>query len=532
MSNTLWNLIIITLIAYYTQIIYNEWSRPMVLTKNGWIRGLRSEEGYDLYLGIPYAKVREDNPFTTSSPYPRWKEIFDASDNTKLCPHVEEALKVPVGTLQCLNLHIYAPRKGKRLPVIVFIYGGQYRFGHAGRIGSYAVYIPEFFVQNNVIVVTFNYRSGAYGFLCLDTPEIPGNQGLKDQTLALQWIKENIENFGGNSNRITILGHSSGAMSTEFHVYANPHLFNQFILQSGSAFVPGGIGEADTKKPIKIAKTLGYEATTLNDAIKFLAKVDVQAVATATKSLVFRPCIEKRFAGVKGFLHEHPVNMKLDLSNKTVLIGNTKREYAKEICLPYNAIDSKDVVKINLNIGFEHNDDIVDRIKRYYDIHEKEGQDEYENVLKFFSDLYFNYPTDRTINKYLGSGAKKIYQYVFSYSGNRNLMKVMRNISVEATTHGDDLGYLFKMTCLEKTSDSDQLLVDRMVKMWTDFAKYGDPTPKTSNLLPVKWVPTTKQRKYLIIDTVMRMDDTLLHDRIKFWRNLYKTYEKFVKWES
>lgn len=251
---------------------------------------------------------------------------------------MEEILRIPVGTLQCLNLNIYAPRKGKKLPVIVFIYGGQYRFGHAGRHGNCSVYIP---VQNDVIVVTFNFRSGVYGFLCLDTPEIPGNQGLKDQTLALQWIKKNIEHFGGDSNRITILGHSSGAMSAAFHVYANSDLFNQIILQSGSPFVPGGIGKADVKKPIKIAKLLGYKATNLNDALKFLAKADVQLVATATKDEIFRPCIEKRFARVKGFLNEHPVNMKPDLKNKTILIGNTKRAFAKEICLPFIAFNSR-----------------------------------------------------------------------------------------------------------------------------------------------------------------------------------------------
>jgi carboxylesterase type B len=97
-------------------------------------------------------------------------------------------------------------------------------------------------VERNVILVTFNYRLYAFGYLSLDDPElnIPGNAGFKDQVLALKWIKDNIENFGGDSNNITIFGQSSGGGCTHYHILSplSRDLFQRSIIMSGSAFNP------------------------------------------------------------------------------------------------------------------------------------------------------------------------------------------------------------------------------------------------------------------------------------------------------
>lgn len=69
---------------------------------------------------------------------------------------------------------------------------------------------PDFLVEEDVIVVTFDFRIHIFGFLSLGTPEISGNQGLKDQQMAMKFISENIEDFGGDKNRITIGGISAG----------------------------------------------------------------------------------------------------------------------------------------------------------------------------------------------------------------------------------------------------------------------------------------------------------------------------------
>lgn len=87
-----------------------------------------------------------------------------------------------------------------------YIHGGAYGIGS----GNDAMYGADLFVENRVILVTSNYRLGALGFLSLGLPEYSGNMGMKDQQLALKWTYDNIEQFGGDNERITIFGESAG----------------------------------------------------------------------------------------------------------------------------------------------------------------------------------------------------------------------------------------------------------------------------------------------------------------------------------
>nr|CAI5853296.1 unnamed protein product [Callosobruchus analis] len=73
-------------------------------------------------------------------------------------------------------------------------------------------------MDRGVIIVTFNYRLGVLGFLCTNDDASPGNYGLKDQVMALQWVQDNIENFGGNKDKVTIFGQSAGAASVHYHM--------------------------------------------------------------------------------------------------------------------------------------------------------------------------------------------------------------------------------------------------------------------------------------------------------------------------
>lgn len=126
-------------------------------------------------------------------------------------------------------------KKGMNLrPVMVWIHGGGYFSGY----GNSSLYGPDFFLEEDVVLVSFNYRLGVLGtysfirfrktrlkfsirssgFLALKHPNATGNAGLKDQRLVFQWVQNNIAAFGGDPNRVTIFGESAGSTSVGFHI--------------------------------------------------------------------------------------------------------------------------------------------------------------------------------------------------------------------------------------------------------------------------------------------------------------------------
>lgn len=110
--------------------------------------------------------------------------MFEAYDDSAVCPQVEEFNNTIVGSLDCLNLNVFVPNKAsseKKLPVLVWIPGGGFTIGFGNRY----LYGPKYLIRHDVVVVSINYRLGPYGFMCLDTPGVPGNQGLKDQVLLI-----------------------------------------------------------------------------------------------------------------------------------------------------------------------------------------------------------------------------------------------------------------------------------------------------------------------------------------------------------
>lgn len=92
------------------------------------------------------------------------------------------------------------------MPILFVIHGGLY----IGLSGNTDTLGPDYLIEQDIIIVTINYRLGLFGFLSLNTTEYSGNMGLKDQQLALKWIYENSEQFYGDPTKITVAGYSGG----------------------------------------------------------------------------------------------------------------------------------------------------------------------------------------------------------------------------------------------------------------------------------------------------------------------------------
>lgn len=228
-------------------------------TKLGEIRGKRvkSPQGDEVieYLGVPFAEPPLGE-LRYSDPRPLSKlksDPYEAFDVKYACIQYVDTTTFPnfppmdMWNAQnpfdedCLYLNIWVPgkKRKRKFTVMVWIYGG----GFYGGANSLWVYDGKALAAyGDVIVVSFNYRVGSFGYLSTGDGRVLGNFGMKDQVLALKWIQENIEFFGGDPDDVTLFGESSGATSAGLHMMSpmSSHLFKRAIFESGSPDIHWG----------------------------------------------------------------------------------------------------------------------------------------------------------------------------------------------------------------------------------------------------------------------------------------------------
>ncbi|CAG0925165.1 unnamed protein product [Notodromas monacha] len=193
-----------------------------------------------VFLGIPYAMPPiDDLRFKPPRPHKGW-QLWQATDFGPACPqparHVGGAQNVWEMDEDCLYLNVYTPSVSgavvNKYPVIVYIHGGQFEHGASNQFPPHALV-----AWHEVVVVTFNYRLGALGFLSTGDEHSPGNYGMLDQALAIRWVYENAHVFNGDPRRITLWGVGAGAAAAGLHVLTprtKDKVFGVFA-QSGSA---------------------------------------------------------------------------------------------------------------------------------------------------------------------------------------------------------------------------------------------------------------------------------------------------------
>lgn len=161
------------------------------------------------FTGIPYAEtpigsLRFNNPVQKSG----WNGYYDGAINENVvCPQFNTWNKdnTFIGQEDCLYMNVYVPMTMKNnkydwqnLPVMFYLHGGGYTMGN----GNHQFAGPEYLLDNDVILVTGNYRLGAFGFMTMDNEKFNGNYGLKDQVMMMKWIQDNIHHFGGDRNKV------------------------------------------------------------------------------------------------------------------------------------------------------------------------------------------------------------------------------------------------------------------------------------------------------------------------------------------
>lgn len=254
------NIIMITLILLFLLTCVN--GDLVVDIENGKVQGDLRENYYYAFEGMPYAEP-PGGEFRFAPPKPlkdKWEGVREFKKYGSPCiqwDHFGKPGEKVVGDEDCLTLNVFMPKSAVKstfkYPVFFFIHGGAFIFG-----GSY-FYNPKYFMYYDVIVVTLNYRLGPMGFLSTEDQIVPGNMGMKDQVMALEWVNRNIGNFGGDKDLITIMGYSAGGASVHLH-YLSPltkGLFKNGVSFSGSALNPWVIAENSKEKAHKIAHSVG-----------------------------------------------------------------------------------------------------------------------------------------------------------------------------------------------------------------------------------------------------------------------------------
>ncbi|XP_067124812.1 cholinesterase-like [Centruroides vittatus] len=466
-------------ICLYSLSVIN--GEEIVETLTGSVKGkiikVLSSDVY-AYLGIPYAYPPVDElRFRAPQPISKWHGILDAT------------IMAPACTQDPGNL-LWVPAEKRTLKpftTMVWIHGGAHNTGSS----TMPIYNGRYLASiGNVIVVSFNYRLGSFGFMYLNDTRMPGNMGMLDQVTALQWIYNNIECFGGDRNDITLFGESTGSVSITDHMISplSRGLFRRSILQSGSnynryfAIKP----ESNEKTTKKIATIAGCNTrnTSPNDVINCLLSLTAEDLAAAERKFSVSDMNLVTFAEqVDGhFLFDNGINSINNgaIHAREVMIGNVGNEGSPFLLYYKPKFRTKDIPNLSkseaeyiLSKLFLLNKTRLEAISEEY--FGKLSNCDYssiaERTIEALGDGLFVCPTVALAEK-LWQYDNTVYFYNFNYSHITGGYKKW-----EGVPHFEEIYFVFGMPFMypEEYTDEEKYFSYQIIRLWTSFAKTGKP---------------------------------------------------------
>ncbi|XP_077284834.1 venom carboxylesterase-6-like [Arctopsyche grandis] len=514
----------------------------VVSTSNGMVEGLFVEKNntkYYSFRGIRYAE--KPIRFQASAPVKPWKGIKNATQYPTLCYQKTEIFGIVGGSEDCLYLNINTPTiQDKKLPVIVWIYGGAYKFGTA----SFETYNPIRFTKKGIIVVSIYYRVGAFGFLSTRSEHAPGNVGLKDVVLGLRWVRKNIHMFGGDTHNICLYGLSSGGSVVEYLTLSpmSHGLFDKAISHSGTSMSTLMYTERPIETAFKLGTYLGFQNKDLDELMEFLQKANASSIVEANHkmdqddstfmSLHFVPSCEEKLSG-EVFLDDHPENILRSGNYYQVpyLMGYNNKEgiselsyiknlttFLKSMNSMFEYVQPKDLFD---GVKYRKRRTILKQIQKYYFGDDPISMDKAQDFIDLIGDATFAYGVHKSVDIRAHNTKYPLYYYEFAYHEAHSIIYQRDDVNITGAGHGEDLSYVFIILDRE-WSDRAKLVSDRYVQMYTNFAKYGNPTPNQTELIPVLWPPVKNDSfPYLRISDTMEIKQDGNRDRFKFWSKIY-----------
>ncbi|XP_033740740.1 cholinesterase-like isoform X2 [Pecten maximus] len=541
---------------------------PEVETLNGRIHGIRENvEGTQVhaFLGIPFAAppigdLRFKRPVEASS----WTETLHVKSISASCPQIPfnvfpgnpgEAMWNPKSDINedCLYLNIWMPSSAETpgtdtLATMIWIYGGGFHSGST----SLDVYNGKFLAaKQNVIVVSMNYRMGPLGFLYLGEDDAPGNVGLLDQNLAIKWVYDNIERFGGDRQRITLFGESAGAGSVHYHTLSQKSLgyFSSAIMQSGSALAPWAYVTPDEANSTArtFAKLVNCDGDNVTQIVACLRSKKTEELVESQYSLPINPALLGLafMPTLDGVFLPAPPSTLLQQSNgkMPMMMGVNKNELS--YFLNYGLSGDSNLHAESLNNdqfvsllpgAVDTNMDNLTResIVHQYDVNYRSRKTPYVNILDDIGgDYSFKCPTlDAAVavshHEIDLAPLPGVYVYSFEHRTSSNPWPRWAGV-----LHGDEIEYVFGMPlkqCSNYTAD-EVVLSERMMEYWATFAKTGNPNPVNPELdmAASEWPEYRPgEERYIVLDCghFIKTGSHLRRHECRFWRHMYPCLQR------
>jgi para-nitrobenzyl esterase len=470
------------------------------VTRNGPIKGVQTNGVY-AYKGIPYAKAPTGElRFAPPQDVEPWTEVRDC---TKYGPLITQWLTVPTMPLDnteqsedALILNIWtpsAPGKNDKLPVYVFIHGGGYGFG----TGSQKTFDGTSFAQNGVVAVTINYRLSTLGFFASNETYnrygTTGNWGILDQIKALEWVRDNIAEFGGDPDQVTIGGESAGSWSVSALVLSPlaKGLFRSAIMESGSILAMQSMAtRGDLQKSIEQSQALAsiFGAADTAEGLAYLRQLDGYVLNYLSPFFVNQTAPQSSFFLAPVF-------------DGTVLPKD-----------PAAALREGNYNKVNLLVGFNHDEGTLfipsTADNQFYEAFTAKmiGED--------WTTVAEQFPVDE--NNSAAQRAQQILAYTWFSAGEKlfadalasNTRVFMYNFNFVApggpaalgAAHMAEMPYAFNNLATGGLSGAEnERFAKELHTRWVNFIKSGDPNGGPSTPSGKQWPQYNLEKKEVII---------------------------------
>jgi para-nitrobenzyl esterase len=448
-------------------------------TSAGKIRGLTIDR-VNAFKGIPYgastAGSRRFLPPVKPEPWTGVKDTIEwgpeapqVSPHTEI-PEVRATIPATGMSEDCLRLNVWSREMGagRRLPVMVWLHGGGFTSGN----GSYTIYDgTNLAKKRDVVAVTINHRLNSFGFLYLagiggEKFAQASNVGMLDAIAALEWVHENIANFGGDPNNVTIFGQSGGAgkVSTLLAMPGAKGLFHRAIIQSGSNLK--GVSKDDaTKSAQALMNKLNVKTA---DELQKVPMDQLIQATTSTQGLRLAPVLDGHTLPRDPFSPDAPP-MSADVP---VLLGTVETEVT---FFPGTQMDPIDDAALLARVKQAARADDA-QAKHLIDLYKKgrPGASNIDVALILESDVRFR-PAVVTEAELKSAQKAPVYMYYFTWRSpvRDGKLKTFHTLEIPFVTDNVD-------NARSMTGDGRDryALSDKMSAAWAAFARTGNPNHK------------------------------------------------------